>query len=104
MKDSQMKDFTIFDPVDFLKTPEDIQYYLEAAAQDEDPRAFIRALRTAAKARGMIELAEKADMPRESLYRALSENGTPNYMTLRKIVAALGMRVTFSPAKKAAPL
>ena len=32
MKDSQMKDFTVFDPVDFLKTPEDIQYYLEAAA------------------------------------------------------------------------
>ena len=29
------------------------------------------------------------DMPRENLYRALSENGNPNYMTLRKRAAAL---------------
>ncbi|MBR5998699.1 MAG: putative addiction module antidote protein [Deltaproteobacteria bacterium] len=98
MKNS-LKDFTAFDPVDFLKTSEDIQYYLEAAAQDEDPKAFLRALRTVAKTRGMMELAEKADMPRESLYRALSENGNPNYMTLCKIAAALGMRVTFMSAK-----
>ena len=46
MKDS-MNEFTVFDPVDFLKTAEDIQYYLEAAAQDEDPKTFLRALRTA---------------------------------------------------------
>ena len=31
------------------------------------------------------------DMPRENLYRALSENGNPNYMTLRKIAAAPGI-------------
>ena len=101
MKDS-MNEFTVFDPVDFLKTAEDIQYYIEAAAQDEDPKTFLRALRTAAKARGMMALAEKAGMPRESLYRALSENGNPNYLTLRKIAAALGMSLTFTQAKNAA--
>ncbi len=89
-----MKDCKVFDPVDFLKTEEDIQYYLEAAAQDEDPKSFLRALRTAAKARGMMALAEKADMPRESLYRALSENGNPNYLTLRKIARAFGLNLT----------
>ena len=89
-----MEEYKVFAPVDFLKTEEDIQYYLEAAAQDEDPKAFLRALRTAAKARGMMELARKADMPRESLYRALSENGNPNYMTLRNIARAFGMNLT----------
>ena len=93
-KENDMEEYKVFDPVDFLKTEEDIQYYLEAAAQDEDPKAFLRALRTAAKARGMMELAQKADMPRESLYRALSENGNPNYMTLRKIARAFGMNLT----------
>ena len=49
-----------------------------------------------------MALAEKAGMPRESLYRALSENGNPNYLTLRKIAAALGMSLTFTQAKNAA--
>ena len=89
-----MEEYKVFDPVDFLKTEEDIQYYLEAAAQDEDPKAFLRALRTAARARSMMDLARKAGMPRESLYRALSENGSPNYMTLRKIARAFGMNLT----------
>ena len=42
----------------------------------------------------MMDLARKAGMPRESLYRALSENGSPNYMTLRKIARAFGMNLT----------
>ena len=89
-----MNDCKVFDPVDFLKTEEDLQYYLEAAAQGEDPKAFLRALRTAAKARGMMDLAQKADMPRESLYRALSENDNPNHMTLSKIARAFGLNLT----------
>ena len=91
-----MKMASPFDPVDYLKSPEDIQYYLEAAAQDDDPKTFLRALRTAAKAQGMVELSRRADMPRESLYRALSDNGNPSYTTLRKIASALGMTLTMA--------
>ena len=36
-KENDMEEHKVFDPVDFLRTEEDIQYYLEAAAQDEDP-------------------------------------------------------------------
>ena len=93
-----MEKLTVFDPVDFLGTDEDMAFYLEAAANDDDPKAFLRALRTAAKAKGMADLAAKAGMPRESLYRALSDNGNPSYLTLRKIASAFGMRFSFAPA------
>ena len=83
-----------FDAVDFLRNEEDIQYFLEAAANDDDPRMFLHALRVAAKARGMMELSRQANMPRESLYKALSEKGNPSYLTLRKIARALGLNLT----------
>ena len=32
-------------------------------------------------------------MTREGLYKALSENGNPNFDTMMKIIRALGMRL-----------
>jgi probable addiction module antidote protein len=86
-----------FDMAEYLDNDAAIAEYLSLAAADEDPKVFLKALRTVSRARGMMELAKKADMPRESLYRALSENGNPSYATLRKIVAALGCKLELKP-------
>ena len=54
------------------------------------------ALRNVAEARlgGMAQLAEQAGLNRESLYRMLSEQGTPVLSSLDKLLHALGLRLS----------
>jgi probable addiction module antidote protein len=67
--------------------------YLNAAAQDDDPRVYLSALRTVAEAQGMARVAKAAGVPRESLYRALSAGGNPRFSTLHAILKAAGLKM-----------
>lgn len=67
--------------------------YLNAAAEDEDPRVYLAALRTLAEAEGMAKVAKAAGVPRESLYRALSPGGNPRFSTLHAILRAAGLKL-----------
>ncbi len=51
------------------------------------------ALRHVAEARGMAAVAERAGMPRETLYRALSPNGNPTIKTLLAVLGAAGLHL-----------
>ena len=73
--------------------PELAAEYLNAAAEDDDPRVYLTALRTVAEARGMANVARAAGVPRESLYRALSAGGNPRFSTLHAILRAAGLRM-----------
>lgn len=65
--------------------------YLSAAIADSR-EAFLIALRDVAEAKqGMSQLANRARVNRESLYRALSEDGNPRFSTLESVLDALGM-------------
>ena len=55
--------------------------------------ALLAALRHIAEAQGMASVAEKAGMPRESLYRALSPRGNPTIKTLLAVLAASGLQL-----------
>lgn len=68
--------------------------YLNAAAQEPDSRVYLAALRTVAQAQGMAKVAHAAGVPRESLYRALSEDGNPRFDTLHAILRAAGFALT----------
>ena len=87
-----------FDPAEHLKTPEDIAAFLEAVFEDEgDDTVFIqKALGVAARAKGMSEMARATDIDRASLYKALSEDGNPTFMTVWKVAKALGVRIRFA--------
>ena len=89
-----MVELTKYDAAEFLDSEEAIQAYLEAALEDDDPKYFLKALNNVARARGMMEVAKQVGMPRESLYRALSDNGNPNYSTFMKILAGLGISLS----------
>lgn len=81
---------------DLLKRLQDPGFaaeYLTAAAEDEYPQVYLAALRNVAEARGMAEVAAKAGIPRESLYRALSPKGNPRWSTLAAILRATGLRI-----------
>ena len=84
---------------DYLKTPEDIAAYLNAAIEEmgDDPRLLMMALRNVAKARGGIsELARQANLDRVALSRTLSGQRTPRLDTLAKVTDACGIKLRFS--------
>ena len=89
---------TPWDPADHLRTDEDMAAYLEAALGEGDPTLVAAALGDIARAKGMTQVARDAGLGRESLYKALSPAGNPEFATILKVVAALGLRLHATPA------
>ncbi len=82
-----------WDAADHLKTRKDMAAYLEAAIEDGDPAVIAAAIGDIARARGMAEIARKTGLGRESLYKALSPGGNPEFATILKVVQALGLKL-----------
>ena len=80
-----------FDAVDYLKSQDDVIAYLEAALEEDDPRVVAAALGDIARAKGMSQVARDAGLGRESLYKALSPEGNPEFGTVMKVIRALGL-------------
>lgn len=88
-----------WDPAEHLETEEDMAIYLEAALEEGEPSLVAAALGDIARARGMTQLARETGLGRESLYKALSPNGNPEFSTILKVVQALGLRLHASSGK-----
>lgn len=80
-----------FDATDYLESEDDMVAYLEAALEEDDPRVVAAALGDIARAKGMSQVARDAGLGRESLYKALSPEGNPEFGTVMKVVRALGL-------------
>jgi probable addiction module antidote protein len=87
-----------WDAAETLRTNEDIADYLEAALEDGDPALIATALGNIARARGMTQLARDTGLGRESLYKALSPTGNPEFATMLKVIRALGLKLHAQPA------
>ena len=83
-----------FDPANYLKSEEDVLFFIEAAMEDNDPKHLARALGVVARSQGMSEIARKSGLGRQALYNALSENGNPTLETLTAVLDALGLQLT----------
>lgn len=83
-----------YDVAEQLRTPEEMAAYLDAWLQEapEDAAGIARALGDIARAKGMSQVARDAGLSRESLYKALSENGNPSFATVLKVARALGVK------------
>ena len=88
---------TRFDAVDYLETEERQVAYIAAALESGDADFVRDALGVVARARGMGEIAKKAGLNRESLYKALGETGNPEFGTVMRIVHALGLTLSAHP-------
>ena len=86
---------TRYDVAEHLRTPEELAAYLEACLDEANGDAtFIeKALGDIARAKGMSQVARDAGLSRESLYKALSGERSPNFDTILKVMAALGMKL-----------
>ncbi len=80
-----------WDAADHLSTEADRAAYLEAALAEDDPALVAAALGDIARAKGMTEVAHETGLGRESLYKALSPGGNPEFATVLKVVRALGL-------------
>ena len=67
---------------------------LDEASEPGGREALLAALRHIAEAQGMSAVAERAGIPRESLYRALSTRGNPTIKTLLAVVNAAGLKLS----------
>ena len=83
---------TPYDTADYLKTEQDIAGYMAEVIKANDPELFTYALGVVARARGMSKVAKKAKKSRESLYKALSKDGNPEFATVFNVMYALGLR------------
>ncbi|MCM8733196.1 putative addiction module antidote protein [Azospirillum sp. A1-3] len=86
-----------WDIVDSLDSDERIAAYLDAVLEDGDPQLIVAALGDIARAKGMTEVARNAGLGRQSLYKALSPDGNPEFATVLKVIKSLGLRLTVSP-------
>lgn len=67
---------------------------LVAALEDSNPNVFLSVLGDVAKARGMAKIAKGAGLSRESLYKTLAPSAKPRYETVRKLMDAMGIKIT----------
>jgi len=88
-----------FDPAEYLDDNESMAAYMSEALQSDDPAFIADALGVVARARGMSEVAREAGVSRESLYRALSADGNPEFATVLRVVRALGLQLTAIPVR-----
>ena len=80
-----------------LKDPFDAAAYLEVAFAEGNEEGILLALRDVADVHGMAEVAERAGVGRESLYKTLSENGNPKLTTLQSVLHGVGLRLAVVP-------
>jgi probable addiction module antidote protein len=84
---------TRYELTEHLRTPEEMAAYLEACLEEAngDASFIAKALGDIARAKGMSQVARDTGLSRESLYKALSGERSPNFDTVLKVVGALGL-------------
>jgi len=101
------KDFNEY-LIEKLKNPKRALGYLNAVLEDckdgskESQELLLLALKAVAEAQGgMTKIAKRADLNRESLYKALSKKGNPKLTTFTALVSAMGFEFKLAlPSKR----
>ena len=86
-------DVTDFDPAEYIESDEMVAGYLTDALETQDPAFIADAIGVIARARGMKRIADDAGVSRESLYRALSSSGNPEFGTVLKVLTSLNIKL-----------
>ena len=94
------ENFTPYRTMDYLKTPEAIQAYLEELLADNDPSLFLHGLGQVARDKGMTELSKQVNVSREGLYKGLAVDGNASFKTVVSVLNSLGFKLTITPLEK----
>ena len=88
----KVADLPEFDAAAFLDSAA-VAAYLTDVIEANDASLLAAALGDLARARGMTEIAKLAGITREALYKALRPESAPRFDTVRRVCAALGVRL-----------
>lgn len=91
---------TRFDASELLDTPARRAAYLSAALETGDVEEIRDALAIVARARGLADIAREARLSRTSLYKALGGTGNPEFGTVVRVLATLGIRLMATPTEQ----
>ena len=86
-----------WDPIGNLETEEEIAAFIQAAFEEGDPSLVAAALGDIASAKCMAQIVRDTGLGRESLYKALSPEGNPEFATIMKVVSELGLKLHVTP-------
>ena len=87
---------TPFNPMDFLKTDDEIATYLTEAYRDDDSAVFIVALGHVVKQKGLAQLAEDTGLNRESLYKTFNGKVQPKWDTVHRLLKAMKVELAIA--------
>jgi len=87
-----------WDAAEHLRSRDEMAAYLEAALDDGDAALVAAALGDIARASGMTAIARDTGLGRESLYKALSPEGNPEFATVLKVLRSMGLKLHASAA------
>ena len=84
----------------YLADPTQASSYLNCVAEDDDVKFFMEGLRDVVEAQGGIgKLAKQTGLSRTTLYKTLSEDGNPEYATLKTILDVYNLQISIIPKK-----
>ena len=86
--------FEKWDLADEIETREDVIGILEAAFEENDPEFLFKVIGDIARSKGMAQIAKDLNLNRESLYRSLSQEGNPSFVTIIKVLDILGFQLS----------
>jgi len=86
-----------FDIADYLDSNEMIAEYLNTVLEGGNNSDVITAIGHVAKSIGMTKIAEETGLSRPSLYKALSEGAKPQFVTIMKVLRAIGGQIRINP-------
>jgi len=82
-----------WDASEYLDSPEMIKEYINLAIEDGSPELLQAALGDIAKAKGMTDIANKANVSRQNLYKIFSIGSHPRLDTIQKVIHSLGLKL-----------
>ena len=82
-----------------LKDPKEAALYLNAAAEENDPKLLLAALAQVARAHGVSRMAKRVSLSRMGMYKSVSRNGNPQFKTFLGILNASGLQISFKPLR-----
>jgi len=97
MAKRKLRTFDAFEEEYYREHPEEIEGYLkvcfEEYAKDGATSALLSSLRLVARVKGITTIAEEAEMTRNGVQKALSEEGNPKFENINAIMHAMGYRL-----------
>jgi probable addiction module antidote protein len=87
-----------YDVAEFLENPEEMAAYLRVCIEEADgDDAFIEmVLGDIARAKGMTQIFCETGLAREGLYKALFGEKSPSFVTVLKVISAIGIKLSAS--------